>query len=144
MLRLLLEQFTRDIRLELRLRAERTVTTIVWSLIAGLLALVGLIFLLVAATIGLTPELGAAGAAAAVGGGMIVVAGLAALAAQPRRRPRVRPASMVPPAAFAPPPPMAPPAPDVSAMKQGERSGKTGMAIAGAALLAGLILGRRI
>ena len=141
-LRLLLEQFTRDIRLEMRLRAQRTVTTIVWSIVAGMLALVGLIFLLVAAAFGLAPELGAAGATAVVGAGTLVVAGLAILAAQPRR-PRVRSAAMPPPA-FAAPPPMASPAADPSAMKQDEKSGKTAMAIAGAALVAGLVLGRRL
>ena len=142
MLRLLLEQFTRDIRLEMRLRAQRTVTTVVWSIVAGMLALVGLIFLLVAAAFGLAPELGAAGATAVVGAGTLVVAGLAILAAQPRR-PRVRNAA-VPPPAFVAPPPMAPPAADPSAMKQGDTSGKTAMAITGAALLAGLVLGRRL
>lgn len=142
MLRLLLEQFTRDIRLEMRLRAQRAATTIVWSIVAGMLALVGLIFLLVAAAFGLAPELGAAGATAAVGAGTLVVAGLAVLAAQPRR-PRVR-ASAVPPPSFAVPPPMPQPAADPSAMKQDEKSGKTAMAIAGAALIAGLVLGRRL
>lgn len=138
MLRLLIEQFTRDIRLEMRLRAQRTVVTIVWSLVAGMLALVGLIFLLVAAALGLTPELGPAGATAAVGAGTLLFAGIAVLAARPRRpRPIRAPA-------YVPPPPVAPPAADPSAMRQEDKPGKTGMAIAGAALLAGLILGRRL
>ncbi len=138
MLRLLIEQFTRDIRLEMRLRAQRTVTTIVWSIVAGMLALVGLIFLLVAAALGLTPELGPAGATAAVGGGTLLVAGIAALAARPRR-PRVQRAPT-----FVAPPPIVSPAADPSAMRQEDKSSKTGMAIAGAALLAGLVLGRRL
>jgi hypothetical protein len=137
-LRLLLEQFTRDIRIEMRLRARRTITTLVWSVIAGMLALVGLIFLLVAAALGLTPELGPAGATAAVGAGTLVVAGLAFIAGQPRR-PRVRAAP-----AYMAPPPMPPPAADPAAMRQETPSGKTAMAITGAALLAGLVLGRRL
>jgi hypothetical protein len=141
-LRLLLEQFTRDIRLEMRLKAQRTVTTVVWSIVAGMLALVGLIFLLVAAAFGLAPELGAAGAAAVVGAGTLFVAGLAFLAARPRRpRPRV---PAVQPSPLVPPPMTAPPAADPSAMKQDGAPGKTAMAIAGAALIAGLVLGRRL
>ncbi len=142
MLRLLLEQFTRDIRLEMRLKAQRTVTTVVWSIVAGMLALVGLIFLLVAAAFGLAPELGAAGATAAVGAGTLLVAGLAVLAARPRRpRPRV---PVAPPSPFVPPPVMTPPAADPSAMKSDGAPGKTAMAVAGAALIAGLVLGRRL
>lgn len=141
MLRLLLEQFTRDIRMEMRLRAQRTVATIVWSIVAGMLALVGLIFLLVAAALGLTPELGPAGATAAVGAGTLVIAGIALIAAQPRR-PRYRQPAVTA-STFVPPPVMSPPSADPSAMKQGERPGKTTIAITGAALLAGLILGRR-
>jgi hypothetical protein len=140
-LRLLLEQFTRDIRIEMRLKAQRTMTTIVWSLVAGLLGLVGLIFLLVAAAFGLAPELGAAGATAAVGAGTLVVAGLAVLAAQPRRARARAPVRAAP--AYVAPPPTAPTGADPSAMKE-EKSGKTAMAIAGAALLAGLVLGRRL
>lgn len=149
MLRLLLEQFTRDIRIEMRLRARRTITTLIWSLIAGLLALVGLIFLLVAAAMGLTPELGAAGATAAVGAGTLVAAGIALAIGQPRR-PRMRSggagAAYPSASAAAPmaPPPMPPPAADPSSMRQEDRSGKTAMAITGAALLAGLVLGRRL
>jgi hypothetical protein len=148
-LRLLLEQFTRDIRIEMRMRARRTITMLVWSIIAGMLALVGLIFLLVAAAVGLTPELGAAGATAAVGAGTLVAAGIALAIGQPRR-PRVRSGGAGPAypaasaAAYTPPPPMPPPAADASSMRQDDRSGKTAMAITGAALLAGLVLGRRL
>jgi hypothetical protein len=113
-------------------------TSLVWGVVAGLLGLVGMVFLLVAAVIALTPEIGAAGAWAAVGGGVVVCAGIAALAARPRARRR----ALAP--TFAPPPTISPLSADPSAMKSADRPGKTAMAIAGAALLAGLVLGRRL
>jgi hypothetical protein len=137
-LRLILELFARDLRAEMRVRAQRLVAGLVWGVVAGLLALIGLVFLLVAAVIGLTPEIGAAAAWAVVGGAVLLFAGFAVLAAQPRA-PR-RPA----PPAFAAPPVVPSAAADPSAMKQEGASGKTAMAVAAAALLAGLVLGRRL
>jgi hypothetical protein len=130
--------FAGDLVAQLRFRTQRVVTSLVWGVVAGLLGLVGLVFLLVAAVTGLTPEIGPAAAWAAVGGGTVLCAGLAALAARPRT-----PRRAVPPAFVAPPiiPPLAA---DPSAMKQTGSPGKTAMAIAGGALLAGLVLGRRL
>lgn len=138
MLRLIVQLFARDLRTEMRLRTERLVTMLVWSIVGGLLALIGLVFLLVAAVLGLTPEIGAAGAWAVVGGITLLIAGLAFLAA----RPRVRSRPMAAPA-FAPPPVVPPAGADPSAMSA-PSSGKGAMAVAGAALLAGLVLGRRL
>ncbi len=58
---------------------RRMVVLAICLTIAGLLALVGLVFLLAALTLFLVPHLGAAGAVATVGGGVVVLAAIIAL-----------------------------------------------------------------
>ena len=133
--------FGRDLRMEMRVRSQRMMTrmvaALVWGIVAALLGTIGIVFLLNGAVIALLPEVGPALAYAIVGGAVLVCALVAGLVAARRPRPVAGPA-------FVPPPVVPPLAADPSAMRPGGGAGKTGLAMAGGALLAGLILGRRL
>ncbi|WP_334175663.1 phage holin family protein [Pseudoxanthobacter sp.] len=66
---------------------RRAVVLAIALVAGGLLALIGFIFLLVALTLVLTPYLGPAGAAGAVGGGVVLLGALVALIATRRSAP---------------------------------------------------------
>ncbi|WP_073631508.1 phage holin family protein [Pseudoxanthobacter soli] len=66
--------------------AQRAITIAIGIAVGGVLAAIGVVFLLLAVTIYATPHLGPAGAAAATGGGALVVGLIVILAVTSRRR----------------------------------------------------------
>lgn len=139
MLKLLLTLAGAEAGAIVRARAERAARVVVWCLVAGVLGLIGLVFLLVALAVALAPHLGVAGAAAAVGGGVLLLAAIAL--AVGRYRPRYRPPAPLPMAGLAAATGTA------TATEAGPArpvDASTVFAAALGTLLVGIVLGRRV
>ncbi|MQT13625.1 hypothetical protein [Segnochrobactrum spirostomi] len=92
MMKLLMEIAGAQLIADAGRRAKRGLLQVAWMIAAGLLALIGLVFLLVAVAIWLMPVFGPAGAIALVGGatiiiGLLIVLIVSVAAQTPRRRP---------------------------------------------------------
>lgn len=87
MLKFLMTLAALDLRRTIALRIHRLANTAAWGAVAGVLVAIALVFLLVAAAIALVPYLGLAWAFAAVGGAVLLLGLIAAAVAAAYTRP---------------------------------------------------------